>query len=105
MSDDYGFTDLQLAYEVRRPTYLLTDPYVSMFIINSLVEDSLNQKINFEWNLTDMQLMPDDEVHFHLELTDNDIISGPKKQQVVAILSKFHRLLIFMRISKIIRII
>ena len=26
-----------------------------------------------------MQLMPDDEVHFHLELTDNDIISGPKK--------------------------
>ena len=79
MSDDYGFTDLQLAYEVRRPTYLLTDPYVSMFIINSLVEDSLNQKINFEWDLTDMQLMPDDEVHFHLELTDNDIISGPKK--------------------------
>ena len=45
VSDDYGFTDLQLAYEVRRPTYLLTDPYVSMFIINSLVEDSLNQKI------------------------------------------------------------
>ena len=79
VSDDYGFTDLQLAYEVRRPTYLLTDPYVSMFIINSLVKDSLNQKINFEWDLTDMQLMPDDEVHFHLELTDNDIISGPKK--------------------------
>ena len=79
VSDDYGFSDLQLAHEVRRPTYLLTDPYVSMFIINSLVKDSLNQKINFEWNLTDMQLMPDDEVHFHLELTDNDIISGPKK--------------------------
>jgi len=79
VSDDYGFTDLQLAYEVRRPTYLLTDPYVSMFIINSLMKDSLNQTIDFEWDLTGMQLMPDDEVHFHLELTDNDIISGPKK--------------------------
>tara|TARA_B100000886_G_scaffold330020_1_gene280018 strand:- start:2138 stop:5548 length:3411 start_codon:yes stop_codon:yes gene_type:complete len=79
VNDDYGFTDLQLAYEVRRPTYLLTDPYVSMFIVNNLMKDSLNQKINFEWDLTGMQLMPDDEVHFHLELTDNDNISGPKK--------------------------
>ncbi len=79
VSDDYGFTDLQLAYEVRRPTYLQADPYVSMFIINSLVRDSLNQRIDFDWDLTGMQLMPDDEVHFHLELSDNDIISGPKK--------------------------
>ena len=26
-----------------------------------------------------MMLMPEDEVHFHFELTDNDIISGPKR--------------------------
>ena len=25
-----------------------------------------------------MMLMPDDEVHFHFELTDNDNVSGPK---------------------------
>ena len=43
------------------------------------MKNSLNQTIDFEWDLTGMQLMPDDEVHFHLELTDNDIISGPKK--------------------------
>ncbi|GIS53863.1 hypothetical protein Ct9H90mP29_09050 [bacterium] len=31
------------------------------------------------WDLNDMMLMPEDEVHFHFELTDNDIISGPKR--------------------------
>ena len=79
VNDDYGFSNLQLAYEVRRPIYLQTDPYVSMFIINDLVKDSLNQKIELNWNLTDMQLMPDDEIYFHFELSDNDNISGPKK--------------------------
>ena len=79
INDDYGFTNLQLAYEIRKPTYLNADPYVSMFNINDLHNDSINQKITMFWDLTDMFLMPDDEVHFHFELTDNDNISGPKK--------------------------
>ena len=79
INDDYGFTNLQLAYEIRKPTYLNADPYVSMFNINDLHNDSTNQKITMFWDLTDMFLMPEDEVHFHFELTDNDNISGPKK--------------------------
>ena len=77
--DDYGFTDLQLAYEVRRPTYLQADPYVAMFTIQDLIPDTLNQTIHTFWELGDMLLMPEDEVHFHFELTDNDDVSGPKK--------------------------
>ena len=79
VSDDYGFTDLQLAYEVQRPAYLQADPYVAMFNINDLSIDSLDQTIKMFWDLNDMMLMPEDEVHFHFELTDNDIISGPKR--------------------------
>jgi len=79
INDDFGFTNLQLAYEIQRPAYLQADPYVAMFNINGLHTDSLNQKIEMYWDLTDMMLMPDDEVHFHFELTDNDNISGPKK--------------------------
>ena len=79
VSDDYGFTELQLAYEVRRPAYLQADPYVAMFNINDLNTDSLDQTIKMFWDLNDMMLMPEDEVHYHFELTDNDIISGPKK--------------------------
>ena len=79
ISDDYGFTELQLAYEVRRPAYLQADPYVAMFNISDLNTDTLDQTIKMFWDLNDMMLMPEDEVHYHFELTDNDIISGPKK--------------------------
>ena len=54
------------------------DPYVAMFNMEGVHRDSLIQKINMYWDLTEMMLMPDDEVHFHFELTDNDNISGPK---------------------------
>ena len=77
--DDFGFTDLQLAYEIRKPAYLKDDPFVAMFTINELVPDSLIQSIQMFWEVNNMLLMPDDEIHFHFELTDNDNISGPKK--------------------------
>jgi len=77
IEDDYGFTDLQVAYEVRRPVFLEADPYVAMFTITELNTDTTFQSIKTGWDLLDMMLMPEDEIHFHFELSDNDIISGP----------------------------
>ena len=77
--DDYGFQDLQLAYEIVKPAYLNNDPYVAMFSINDVSLDSISQNINFLWELDNMSLMPEDEIRFHFELTDNDDVSGPKK--------------------------
>tara|TARA_Y100001970_G_scaffold90730_1_gene114446 strand:- start:6840 stop:10256 length:3417 start_codon:yes stop_codon:yes gene_type:complete len=79
IEDDYGFKNLQLAYEIRRPDYLGVEPYISMFIIPELSQDTVKQIIKTHWNLSDLMLMPDDEVHYHFELSDNDEISGPKK--------------------------
>ena len=79
IEDDYGFSNLQVAYEVRRPAFLMADPYVAMFTIHDLNPDTVIQTIRTLWDLSDMFLMPEDEVHFHFELTDNDNISGPKK--------------------------
>ena len=59
--------------------YLEADPYVAMFTLNDLNPDTVVQTIHNLWDLADMLLMPEDEVHFHFELTDNDIFSGPKK--------------------------
>ena len=77
--DDFGFTDLQLAYEIKKPDYIKDDSFVAMFKIDKLQPDSLIQSIKMLWKLNSLHLMPDDEVHFHFELTDNDNISGPKK--------------------------
>ena len=77
--DDFGFTDLQLAYEIKKPAYIKDNTLVAMFKIEKLEPDSLVQSIKMIWELNDLYLMPDDEVHFHFELTDNDNVSGPKK--------------------------
>jgi len=77
--DDFGFTNLQLAYEIKKPAYIKEDSFVAMFKIDKLEPDSLFQSIKILWELNNLGLMPDDEVHFHFELTDNDNISGPKK--------------------------
>ena len=77
--DDFGFNDLQLAYEVRRPAYLEDDPFVAMFSIEQLNLDSTIQTIQLDWEVGKLMLMPGDEIHYHFELTDNDNILGPKK--------------------------
>ena len=79
IEDDYGFNSLQLAYEIRRPEYLNVEPYIAMFIMPELNQDTTEQIIKTHWNLSDLMLMPDDEIYYHFELTDNDNISGPKK--------------------------
>ncbi len=79
IEDDYGFNDIQLAYEIRRPKYLGVEPYIAMFRIPELNQDTTKQIIKAHWNLSDLMLMPDDEVYYHFELSDNDEISGPKK--------------------------
>ena len=79
LMDDFGFTNLQLAYEIKKPAYIQDNTLVAMLKIDELEPDSLIQSIKILWELDDLYLMPDDEVHFHFELTDNDNISGPKK--------------------------
>ena len=88
IEDDYGFTNLQLAYEIRRPEYLEVEPYIAMFIIPELNQDTTVQIIKTHWNVSDLMLMPDDEIHYHFELSDNDEISGPKKTLSATFIAK-----------------
>lgn len=79
IEDDFGFSNLQVAYEIRRPSYIQAEPFISMFSIH--IEDMtlVKQEINTVWTLVELGLMPEDEVHYHFELYDNDSVSGPKK--------------------------
>ncbi|MEE8335481.1 MAG: hypothetical protein V3S48_03485, partial [Candidatus Neomarinimicrobiota bacterium] len=78
IEDDFGFSNLQVAYEIRRPSYIQADPFISMFAIN-LNNGNTKQEIELDWSLIELGLMPEDEVHYHFELYDNDTVSGPKK--------------------------
>jgi len=79
IEDDFGFSNLQVGYEVRRPAYLQAEPLISIFTIPIPDPTRLSQEIRTVWDLSDLGLMPEDEVHYHFELYDNDDVSGPKK--------------------------
>jgi len=79
IEDDFGFSNLQVAYEIHRPAYIAIDPVLSLFTIPINDPQNVNQDIIYSWQLGEFGLMPEDEVHFHFELSDNDDISGPKK--------------------------
>ncbi len=79
IEDDFGFSNLQVAYEVHRPVYIAADPLLSLFTIPIPDVYDHSQEIFHTWWLSELGLMPEDEVHFHFELADNDLISGPKK--------------------------
>ena len=79
IEDDFGFSNLQVAYEIHRPAYISMDPLLSLFTIPIDDPLNINQDIAHLWQLIELGLMPEDEVHYHFELSDNDLISGPKK--------------------------
>ena len=80
IDDDFGFTKLQLSYEIHRPNYIDAEPKISMFSISSLDTSKSQQQVATNWEVQGLGLMPEDELHFRFELYDNDIVSGPKKQ-------------------------
>lgn len=79
IEDDFGFSNLQVAYEIHRPAYIAEDPLLSLFTIPIDDPMNVNQDIIHFWQLIELSLMPEDEIHYHFELSDNDFVSGPKK--------------------------
>jgi len=79
IDDDFGFSNLQVAYEIHRPAYIAIEPLLSLFTIPIDELNNVSQNIFHSWGLGEFGLMPEDEIHFHFELSDNDAISGPKK--------------------------
>ena len=79
IEDDFGFSNLQLSYELQRPNYIDAEPFISLFNIEINKSSKTQQDIQTIWNLQSIGLMPEDEIYFHFELYDNDIVTGPKK--------------------------
>ena len=86
IEDDFGFSNLQLAYEIQRPSYIQVEPFISIFSIPIEIQNNPKQEVNTIWRLGQLGLMPEDEVHYHFELYDNDEVSGPKNPYPVLLL-------------------
>ena len=89
IEDDFGFSNLQIVYETHHPEYLETREIVSVQNIEPFSKTETSQDVYYAWNVNDLNLMPEDELKFHFELYDNDIISGPKKAISQTLIARF----------------
>ncbi|MFQ6609617.1 MAG: hypothetical protein ACE5D7_02335 [Fidelibacterota bacterium] len=76
-SDDYGFSDAWIEYTIKHPDYILPDTILYSHGIPELHQDIRSQQIYHSWDVSYLGLAPDDELHFNVLISDNNILTGP----------------------------
>ncbi|MAT38673.1 MAG: hypothetical protein CL946_03615 [Ectothiorhodospiraceae bacterium] len=82
ISDDFGFSKLKLHYRLAASRYEPAQENYKEFSIPVPVHRKSNGTVELEvpyiWNVTGMNLAPEDVVNYYLEIFDNDVVRGPK---------------------------
>ncbi len=98
IEDDFGFSNLQIVYEIEHPDYVSSgsgtssaeeSDIVNIHGIDAFSRRKTSQDVFYLWDVSNLNLMPEDELRFHFELYDNDEISGPKKSVSPTLLARF----------------
>ena len=76
-SDDYGFSDAWIEYQVKAPEYLPQDTTRYKRNISEIQRDVKSQQIYHSWSLASFSLAPEDELHMQVAIADNNTLSGP----------------------------
>lgn len=77
ISDDYGFSKLQLHYRLTKSAY--SQPETDFKSIElTLTQNELAQEIPYIWDLKKLNISPEDEFEFYLTVSDNDYVHNYK---------------------------
>ncbi|MBL7109485.1 MAG: hypothetical protein ISS11_04500 [Candidatus Marinimicrobia bacterium] len=77
MSDDYGFSSMNIEYQIQHPSYLSVDTNLYLHNIPEMMKSARTQQIFHSWDLKNLRLDWEDELHFRIHLADNNSFSGP----------------------------
>jgi hypothetical protein len=77
--DDFGFSHLRIGYRLRNSKYAAEQKEYQWADIPVSNYNTQDLEVPYIWNLTKLELAPQDEVAYIVEVTDNDNITGPKK--------------------------
>lgn len=80
ISDDYGFSKLTLNHRLSSSPYIKADENFKKFEI-TIIKNELIQEVPYVWDLNRLNIVPENEYEFYLEIFDNDIVSGPKSSR------------------------
>ena len=78
IGDDYGFSKLVLKYRLAASRYEQPREEYSSITIPLPSARTLQMEVPFIWNLTSLNLVPEDVINYYVEVYDNDNVNGPK---------------------------
>jgi hypothetical protein len=78
IGDDYGFSKLVLKYRLAASRYERPHENYTSIPIPLPSARELDMQVPYIWNLTSLNLVPEDVVSYYVEVYDNDIVNGPK---------------------------
>ncbi|MGD1043905.1 MAG: DUF4175 family protein [Bacteroidota bacterium] len=76
--DDFGFSSMRLGYRLIRSRYEQTQTDYTFTPIIFSADAGGQIELPFTWNLTNLNLVPEDVVEYFAEVFDNDAVKGPK---------------------------
>lgn len=77
IADDYGFTRLRLYYRLTASRFAQPEKDFRSIDI-PIVADGAVLDVPYVWNLSKVDVTPEDSYEFYLEVADNDQFGGPK---------------------------
>ncbi len=77
ITDDYGFSGLKLHYRRTESRYSPPQEKFSQISLGFMGSEK-SLEVPYIWDLNKIGLAPSDKYEFFLEVTDNDVVTGPK---------------------------
>jgi hypothetical protein len=78
IGDDYGFTKLVLEYKLINSRYVPPEKNYHSIEIPLPTKSAGEQEVSYTWDLTSLNLVPEDVISYHARVFDNDMVHGPK---------------------------
>lgn len=78
IKDDFGFSSIRLAYRLVQSRYEKPSEEFSFMEVPLTSKDQVAQDLWHEWNLSGLNLVPEDVLSYYIEVFDNDNVGGPK---------------------------
>jgi hypothetical protein len=79
MDDDFGFSKLELNYEIQHPDYLMEDTTLYRIGIDIPRNDLASIEFNYRWDLSEISIMPEDAIQYWFTVWDNNSVDDSQQ--------------------------
>ena len=79
LDDDFGFSRLELNYQIQHPDYLMEDTTIYQVKVDLPRTDLSSLEFNYTWDLKEVSMMPEDAIQYWFTVWDNNSVDGFQK--------------------------